>query len=99
LRRRHHYVPRFHLERFADDGAIFIFDRETGETRKSGTKAIAVKKDLYRIDVLDMQIDVPEIALSEIEGAASEVLRAIEKTHEMPKDLEDQRPPFCSIAL
>jgi hypothetical protein len=90
LRRRHHFVTKFHLDRFANDGEVFIFNRETGKTIRAGTKAIAVRKDLYRIDVPDLPLDALEIALSEIESAASKVFRDIENSHKIPQDVADR---------
>lgn len=99
MRRRHHYIPRFHLNRFANDGRTYVFDRQSGKTRHAGVGDVAIQKDLYRIDVPDMGRDALEIALSEIESAASHVLRDVEKNQQMPAREEDLRTLFYFVAM
>lgn len=99
MRRRHHYVPRFHLNRFANDGRICVFDRQSGTTRRAGVGDVALQKDLYRIDVPDLAPDALEIALSDIESAASRVLGDVEKNHQMPASEENLRTLLYFVAL
>ena len=99
VRRRHHYVPRFHLNRFVEEDVLFVHDLQEGKSWKSRPEAAAFEKDLYRIDVPDMAPDALEIALSEIEGAASIVLRNIEDNHAIPTATEDLRTLLYFVAL
>lgn len=99
MRRRHHYVPRFHLNRFADDGRIFVFDRQSGTTRRASVRDVALQKNLYRIDVPDMAPDALEIALSDIESAASRVLRDVEGKQQMPASADDLRTLLYYVAM
>ena len=92
-------MPRFLLSRFANDGKIYVFDRESGGTREVSVKDVALRKNFYRVDVPGMAPDAFENALGEIESAASRVLRQVEKSHELPTDAEDQRTLLYFIAL
>lgn len=47
--RRHHYVPRFYLDRFADQGRLRAFDRTRGETITTSPKAVAAENNFYRL--------------------------------------------------
>ena len=91
--RRHHYVPRFHLNRFVDEDVLFVYDLHEGTSRKSRPEAAACENDSYRIHVPDMAPDALEIALSDIESAASLVLsltRTILRIHRVEKISELQ---------
>lgn len=50
--RAHHYVPRFHIARFADErGKVRAYDRVACKHRKNqNPKRVLVKRDLYRAE-------------------------------------------------
>lgn len=50
--RAHHYVPRFHIARFADErGKVHAYDRVTRRRRKNqNPKRVLLKRDLYRTE-------------------------------------------------
>jgi len=46
----HHYVPRFHLNRFADsNGKIWTLDKHTGKTFQASAAGIAAEKHFYAL--------------------------------------------------
>ena len=48
--RRHHYVPQFYLERFADpQGKLGAFDRQAGKVITTSAKNVAVERDFNRL--------------------------------------------------
>lgn len=48
--RRHHYVPRFYLSRFADQkGRLSAYDRTTGKAISARPDQLAVERDFYRL--------------------------------------------------
>lgn len=77
LRRRHHVVPRFYLERFADDGALGVLDTEEGKIWTTGTKDTAVIKNFYMVYDQDGEpYDIFEVEFldKQVEGPAAPVL-------------------------
>lgn len=99
IRRRHHYVPRFHLNRFVEEGGLVVHDLQKGKSWKSRPEAAAFERDFYRIDVPDLAPDALEVALSDIESAASRVLRDVEENQQMPASEEDLRTLLYFVAL
>src|SRR5947209_20048394 len=46
----HHYVPRFHLERFTDArGRVWSFDKSTKRVFAAGPGAIAAESQFYKL--------------------------------------------------
>jgi hypothetical protein len=71
----HHYVPQFHLRRFADElGTLWVWDKQSDRIFRTSPNGIAAEKQFYRLtqygagghDPLTM-----ERQLSEIEGEVS----------------------------
>ncbi|MGD0378005.1 MAG: DUF4238 domain-containing protein [Streptosporangiaceae bacterium] len=76
---RHHRVPRFHLERFANNGLqIATVDRRTGARRVAAIRETAVERDFYTAINTDGQKDgKTEHLLTHIEGNAARAIRNI----------------------
>ncbi|NEN05314.1 DUF4238 domain-containing protein [Diaminobutyricibacter tongyongensis] len=74
---RHHIVPRFHLERFADSrGQLAVRNRTTGVTTRRAIRDLAVK-DFYTTASEDGELNSSfESLLNVIEGAAAEAIRS-----------------------
>lgn len=66
---RHHYLPRFYLERFADQkGRLDVFQRDTNKRFKASSRNVAVETDLYTIiDIDGNESDYAEKIVSDIE--------------------------------
>jgi hypothetical protein len=47
--RRHHTLPAFYLEGFAEQGMLWLFDRITGEYRRQSPRNTAVRRDYYSL--------------------------------------------------
>src|SRR6266699_75634 len=46
----HHYVPRFHLARFADkDGRIWTFDKQAAKVFPANPNSIAAERGFYKL--------------------------------------------------
>jgi hypothetical protein len=71
----HHYVPTFHLKRFAaDDGRLCVWDKTNDRTFATRPKAIAVERDFYRLHEFEGQGHDPltmEKQLAALEGQVS----------------------------
>ena len=77
--RRHHYVPRFYLDRFADqEGLLRAFDRRRGETETTSSKELAVERDFYRLpEATGLPATLLEEALSRQESEAAAAIRDV----------------------
>lgn len=76
---RHHRVPRFYLERFANERLqITTVDRRTGERRTAAIRETAAEKDFYTAINTDGEKDgKSEHLLTHIEGNAARAIRNI----------------------
>lgn len=78
--KRHHYVPRFLLARFAEAGSgdnplIWKLSKETGRSQRTGVNNETVVSHYYRVDtVIEGLQRSPEEALSMIEDKAAGVI-------------------------
>jgi hypothetical protein len=73
----HHFVPRFHLARFADDrGRIWTFDKETERIFPAGPNSIAAERHFYKLpEFVGTEVDplFLEKQFAHIEGEASNI--------------------------
>ena len=78
--RRHHYLPRFYLERFTRDGELWVFDRVTKEFRLQTPINTAVERDFYAASPMG-QIEGTEVEalLSLLEGEAGPALERLDR--------------------
>ncbi len=76
---RHHRLPRFHLERFANERLqIATVDRRTGQRRITAIKDTAAEKDFYTaINTEGEKDSKTEHLLTHIEGNAARAIRHI----------------------
>jgi len=90
MKRRHHYVSRFLLNKFSDaNNKIYMFDKKEHTIKNISTADAAVKKDYYRVKIEGFPEDVYENAYSEIEGPVSLIIKNICETKKFPiKDQE-----------
>ena len=76
---RHHRVPRFYLERFANERLqIATVDRRTGARRTASIRETAAEKDFYTaINTEGAKDGKSEHLLSHIEGNAARAIKNI----------------------
>jgi hypothetical protein len=71
----HHYVPQFHLRRFADArGRLWAWDKQSDRMFRTSPRAIAAEKQFYRLTQYEADGHDPltmEEQLSEMEGEVS----------------------------
>lgn len=71
----HHYVPRFHLRRFANElGQLWAWDKQSDRVFRTSPGAIATEKQFYRLTQYEPDGHDPltmEKQLSEMEGEVS----------------------------
>ena len=77
--RRHHYVPRFYLDRFTDQkGRLGAFDRQKSTSITTKANAVAVERDFYRLpEEIGFPANSLEEALSSQESDAAEAIRRL----------------------
>lgn len=82
--KRHHYVPRVFLERFAEDGSLCVRRRD-GKTFMTGATNVAVESGFYDLRLDDGSTSkAVEHILADIEGLIANVFRAIDESGEAP---------------
>lgn len=73
--KRHHYLPRFYLNGFTQDGNLFIYDRNKNEYRSQTPINTAVEKDFYSIiDDTGKKNTSIESLLADVETKANKVI-------------------------
>lgn len=98
--KRHHYVPRNYLERFADGDQVFVRRRD-GTTFIANCTNVAVESGFYDIELADggKAKHVEEI-LADVEGATANVFRCIDNTMAAPPPgTEDRETLAVYLAL
>jgi hypothetical protein len=82
--KRHHYVPRNYLERFADSSQLFVRRRD-GTNFTTSCVNVAVESGFYDIELPGggKSKEVEEV-LADIEGSTAQVLRSIDDTERAP---------------
>ncbi|MCV7401285.1 DUF4238 domain-containing protein [Mycobacterium fragae] len=90
IARGHHTVPRFYLDRFANDGHQIGVLRLPGDIRyRQSTRDVSVVRDFYNIDNR-ADPNAVENLIAEIEGEAAAVFRKVLDDHQWPLDNNDR---------
>lgn len=77
--KRHHYLPRFYLKRFAAHDLLWVYDRQQQRLRHEHPNSIAVERYYYSLTNGDGTKDhLVEEWLAKVEGFASPVFDKIE---------------------
>src|SRR5262249_34594798 len=77
--KRHHTLPQFYLERFCQDGRLWVFDRETGRFRREQPKNTSVIGHYYSVELADGQKETGiESMLAQLEGETKPLLQTLE---------------------
>lgn len=73
-----HYVPRFLLDYFTEDGLLWVYDRKLNQYRNQPSKATAGEKSYYVFVGKDKKKNsVLEQMFSAIEGVAATIIKAL----------------------
>ncbi len=101
---RHHYVPRFYLERFADQkGRLNAYQRNTRKRIKTSAANLAVESDLYTIiDVEGDPSDHAEKIIADIEtrlGVAARRKISSSARHKGPSQVGGKQSPRRLVGL
>ncbi len=100
LRRNHHTVPKFYLERFAIEGEIGVLDLTTNKIWTSGAKATAVIKDFYMVyDDSGDPLDLFEVEFldRQVEAPAAPVLRKAAAGEELTEKEREVLAVFIGV--
>src|SRR5207244_3759263 len=89
--KRHHYVPRAYLDRFASDGQVQVRWRD-GRQYLANPKNVAVETGFYDIpDAHGEKSSVVEEGLAEADSSAIDVLRRIDVSGAAPEPQDRDR--------
>lgn len=86
ISRRHHYIPRFLIDKFADfDNKVWVYNKEEGKILKSkqSSKSIFFEMDRNNFDVNGKTIDNIELMYSAVDNLLSKNLDKVLSTHSM----------------
>src|SRR4051794_3307532 len=96
--KRNHYVPRMYLERFAQQGRVWVRWRD-GKSYASNCINVAAESGFYDVKVGDDE-DPPskavENALTDVETVVHGVFEAIDQTGEPPEPDTEQRAALAT---
>jgi hypothetical protein len=90
--KRHHFVPKFYLDRFADGDQRALVRPRDGAAYVSNTTNVAVESGFYHYEnEAGERVTELEGQLSDLEGKAAEVLRKIDESRVPPEIGGDDR--------
>jgi hypothetical protein len=97
-KKRQHFVPRMYLDRFANDGQVFV-RRRVGEPFESNCINVAVESGFYDVELPDgTKSKRYEDDLGDIEDRTAPVLRKIDDTL-VPPDPQSEEHRILAVYL
>jgi Protein of unknown function (DUF4238) len=102
--KRHHYVPRFLLRRFAEDSdakspTVWWLNKKTGRNERRSVGNEAVIGRYYQLsEGVELPREVPEKMLSDVEGVAAAAMRSLEE-HPLVLEFEERLALALFIVL
>jgi hypothetical protein len=101
IARRHHTVPKFYLNGFANHGGRIGLVRLPGDVRTvQPTKDASVINNFYNVDTATGRPDAVETVISEqIEGPAARVFEKIRNRDDWPLDARDREALAALVAF
>jgi len=91
--RKHHVVPRFYLDRWAEDGRVCVTDLDAHKSHETDPKNALIENDFYRVPAgTALGSDSPvvwEAWLSKVEGNAASVFDKLDRDGFVALDDED----------
>ena len=99
--KRHHYVPQFYLNYFADEQSmIWVYDRKTKEYRHQTVKDTAVQNNYYRVRLKGgEQSSELESFFSQLEGLASVAINKLERGASLTEEEKGNIALFVSFQM
>ena len=80
---RHHYIPRFLINKFCNDGVLWVYDKQEGNIRSKSPKQIFFGPDRNTVSINGIQCDNIEQIYSEIDNKEAAILNKILSHEEM----------------
>src|SRR5439155_7087519 len=88
--KRHHFVPRAYLDRFAG-GDIVLVRRRDSKTFKANPVNVAVECGFYDVEIEGAKSSLVEELLARIDGPALAAMQSIDRTGRPPADGTEER--------
>lgn len=97
--KRHHYLPKFYLDGFSQDGLVAVYDREENEVRLQQPKDTTVIGHFYTMEDAEgrRRYEV-EALLSEYEGKSSPVIKKLAAKEAINADERTDLAIFIALA-
>jgi hypothetical protein len=98
--RRHHYIPQFHQNGFADiDQRLWLYDRRTQKYAKAHPANICCENDLYMIDPTGRRNSYIETNwLSKVDRDGAAAIRQVEAGLTLDQDWSESFSVFMAPA-
>lgn len=106
-KRKQHYIPQFYLKQFCNtkvspplEPFVYVYDKETGATKKRGVKNIAFKNGFYDMKLITGEI-TPAIEnfFCDVEGKSSIIQRKIIRQESLNNEDRVQFSKFVYYTL
>lgn len=99
--KRHHYVPQFYLNNFADkQGKIWVYDRKIKEYRHQSVKDTAVQNNYYRMRLKGGgQTNELEGFFSQLEGLACSAMNKLERGTPLTEEEKGNIAAFVAFQM
>ena len=98
--KRHHYLPRFYLENFCNDGQLWVFDRKNKQYRNQTPNNTALQTHYYSVEDKkgNKNTDI-ELFLSRIEGQAQPIISKINASEQISNKEKDILSIFIALLM
>ncbi len=98
--KRHHYLPRFYLENFCNDGQLWVFDRKNKQYRNQTPNNTALQAHYYSVEDKkgNKNTDI-ELFLSRIEGQAQPIISKINASEQISNKEKDILSIFIALLM
>lgn len=88
-KKKHHFVPAFHLSLFTQDGTkestLWVFDQKNGNQWKAVPGSVGFQNHLYRVDLPETEPDAIEDAFAHIENNVAPIIKKVCNSKSIPK--------------
>src|SRR5687768_7170198 len=86
--RKHHFLPRFYLAAFTEDGRkrgqLWVFDAHLGVIKRHSPKTCGYERGFYEISHQTIDPESAESQFARIESSAAPILRAVATRERLP---------------
>lgn len=102
-KKKHHFVPEFHLALFTQDGTkestLWVFNQNNGKQWDSIPRSVGYQNHLYSVDIPETEPDVIEDAFAFVEENVAPIIKEVCNSKKIPDGAEEYNWLINYIAL